>query len=190
VSSITDTSAVLVSAAGALFQSDRTTRLCYASCERTFDEREATMARDGNQLMLPLEAAAPARPAQLGPSSVEYGPVRSILTTSSGFIDAFDYTLNPYSGCTFGCSYCYAAALVCDQGRRERWGQWVRQRERARAAQYLHAQRGQFVAGTRAAAVALCRERGWDEAAYRRTVDVLRASLPHMDEGRDGFVPM
>ena len=56
--------------------------------------------------------------------------------------------------------------------------------------QYLHAERGQFVAGTRAAAVALCRERGWNEAAYRRTVDVLRAALPHLDEGRDGFVPM
>ena len=48
----------------------------------------------------------------------------------------------------------------------------------------------QFVAGTRAAAVALCRERGWNEAAYRRTVDVLRVALPHLDEGRDGFVPM
>jgi DNA repair photolyase len=55
--------------------------------------------------------------------------------------------------------------------------------------QYLHAERGQFVAGTRAAAVALCRERGWDEAAYRRVVDVLRAVLPHLDEGRDGFTP-
>ena len=56
--------------------------------------------------------------------------------------------------------------------------------------QYLHAERGQFVAGTRAAAVALCRERGWDEAAYRRTVDALRATLPHLAEGRDGFVPV
>jgi DNA repair photolyase len=289
------------------------------------------MARTGDQLMLPLEDAAPPRPEQIGPSSVEYGPARSILTASSGFIDAFDYTLNPYSGCTFGCSYCYAAAFVHDQGRRERWGQWVRVKENAlellskqrrkplngvaiylssvtdpyqpierklgltRAileelvtyhrvrlvvqtrsplvtrdldllgrfeavrvnmtvttdddavrkvfepgcasierrlqaiaqvqqagiatcitltpllpvanpvgfaerlkatdvqrfvTQYLHAERGQFVAGTRAAAIALCRERGWDEAAYQRTVEVLRTSLPHLDEGRDGFVPM
>ena len=64
-------------------------------------------------------------------SSVEYGPVRSILTQSSGFIDAFDYTLNPYSGYTFGCSYCYAAAFVRDQGRRVRWGQWMRVKENA-----------------------------------------------------------
>jgi DNA repair photolyase len=54
--------------------------------------------------------------------------------------------------------------------------------------QYLHTERGQFVAGTRAAAVALCRERGWNDSAYRRTVDVLRTRLPHLTEGRDGFV--
>jgi hypothetical protein len=33
--------------------------------------------------MLPLEAAASARPEQIEPSSVEYAPVRSILTASS-----------------------------------------------------------------------------------------------------------
>lgn len=55
-------------------------------------------------------------------------------------------------------------------------------------AQYLHAPRGQFVAGTRAAALALCEERGWDEAAYRRTLEVLRSALPQLVEGRDGFV--
>jgi len=96
-----------------------------------FDNQEATMVRDGDQLMLPLEVMAPARPEQIGPSSVEYSPARSILTASSGFIDAFDYTLNPYSGCTFGCSYCYAAAFVRDQERREHWGEWVRVKQNA-----------------------------------------------------------
>jgi DNA repair photolyase len=296
-----------------------------------FHNQEVNMARDGNQLMLPLEAAAPARPEQIGTSSVEYSSARGILTASSGFIDAFDYTLNPYSGCTFGCSYCYAAAFVRDQGQRERWGQWVRVKENAlellrkqrrkpldgaaiylssvtdpyqpierklklthaileelvtyhrvrlvvqtrsplvtrdldllgrfpavrvnmtvttddeavrkvfepgcasidrrlaaigevQAAgipacitltpllpvtdpagfaerlkatgverfvtQYLHAERGHFVAATRAAALTLCRERGWDQAAYQRTVELLRAALPRLVEGRDGFVPM
>jgi len=32
--------------------------------------------------------------------------------------------------------------------------------------------------------------RGWDVAAYRRTVDILRATLPHLAEGREGFVPV
>jgi DNA repair photolyase len=282
-----------------------------------------------DQLLLPLEPLSE-RPTHIGPAAVTYAPARSILTASSGFIDAFDYTLNPYSGCTFGCSYCYAAAFVRDQERRASWGQWVQVKENAlellrkrRAkpltgatiylssvtdpyqpierrleltrgileelatyhqvrlvvqtrsplvtrdinlfqqfaavrvnmtittddeavrklfepgcaslgrrlaaitevqqagvpacitltpllpvtdpasfaarlkatgvthfvTQYLHAERGQFVAGTRAAAVALCRERGWDEAAYRRVIAVLRATLPHLDEGRDGFTP-
>lgn len=56
--------------------------------------------------------------------------------------------------------------------------------------QYLHAERGQFVAATRTAAVALCRERNWDEQAYRRVVDVLQAALPSLIEGRDGFIPV
>lgn len=289
------------------------------------------MAADELQLMLPLEPAQPHRPARIGPATVAYAPARSILTESSGFIDAFDYTLNPYSGCSFGCSYCYAAAFVRDQERRATWGQWVQVKENAlellrkrRAkpltgatiylssvtdpyqpverelkltrslleelvsyhqvrlvvqtrsplvtrdidlfqrfaavrvnmtvttddeavrkvfepgcasigrrlaaitevqqagvaacitltpllpvadpvgfaerlkvtgvthfvTQYLHAERGQFVAGTRAAAVALCRERGWDEAAYRRVVAVLQAALPSLTEGRDGFTPI
>jgi DNA repair photolyase len=290
------------------------------------------MEPNPEQLSLLLEPVAPpARREHIGPSTVEYQPARSILTQSSGFIDTFDYTLNPYSGCTFGCSYCYAAAFVRDQGRRESWGQWVRVKENAlellrkqrrkpldgvaiylssvtdpyqplerelgltRAileelatyhrvrlvvqtrsplvtrdldllrrfpavqvnmtvttddetvhkvfeptcasierrlaaiaavqlagiatcitltpllpvvnsegfaarlkatgvtrfvVQYLHAERGQFVAGTRAVAAALCRERGWDEAAYRRVVEVLRAALPHLAEGRAGFVPV
>jgi DNA repair photolyase len=282
-----------------------------------------------DQLLLPLEPT-PERPTHIGPAGVTYAPARSILTASSGFIDAFDYTLNPYSGCSFGCSYCYAAAFVREQERRASWGQWVQVKENAlellrkrRAkplagatiylssvtdpyqpierrleltrgileelatyhqvrlvvqtrsplvtrdielfqrfaavrvnmtvtdddeavrklfepgcasigrrlaaitevqqagvpacitltpllpvtdpasfaeclkatgvtrfvTQYLHAERGQFVAGTRAAVVALCRERGWDEAAYRQVIAVLRATLPHLDEGRSGFTP-
>jgi DNA repair photolyase len=294
----------------------------------SFVKECSTVERD--QLLLPLEPLSPERPTQIGPAGVTYAPARSILTESSGFIDAFDYTLNPYSGCSFGCSYCYAAAFVRDQERRAAWGQWVQVKENAlellrkrRAkpltgatiylssvtdpyqpverelkltrsileelatyhevrlvvqtrsplvtrdidlfqrfaavrvnmtvttddevvrkvfepgcasigrrlaaitevqqagvpacitltpllpiadpagfaqrlkatgvthfvTQYLHAERGQFVAGTRAAAVALCRERGWDEAAYRRVVAVLQAALPSLTEGRDGFTP-
>src|SRR5687768_1675050 len=84
-----------------------------------------------DQLLLPLEPIKPARPAQIGPAEVLYAQARSILTKSSGFIDAFDYTLNPYSGCTFGCSYCYAAAFVRDYERRNSWGQWVQVKENA-----------------------------------------------------------
>ena len=63
-----------------ILRSDRITRLCYASRERMFDEQEASMAYNGDQLMLPLEETVPARPDKIGPSSVEYSPARSILT--------------------------------------------------------------------------------------------------------------
>jgi DNA repair photolyase len=50
---------------------------------------------------------------------------RTILTKASGFMAAYDYTLNPYSGCEFGCNYCYAAFFVRDQERMDNWGDWV-----------------------------------------------------------------
>lgn len=40
-------------------------------------------------------------------------------------MDAYDYTLNPYSGCRFGCTYCYAAFFSPDKDKRDSWGQWV-----------------------------------------------------------------
>ena len=39
--------------------------------------------------------------------------------------------MNPYTGCTFGCGYCYAAEFQQDDARRAAWGQWVRIKERA-----------------------------------------------------------
>lgn len=56
---------------------------------------------------------------------VEPIQAKSILTKSSGFVDAFDYTLNPYSGCVFGCTYCYAAFFARSAELQESWGQWV-----------------------------------------------------------------
>ncbi len=50
---------------------------------------------------------------------------RSILTKTSGALKRFDYSLNPYSGCSFGCSYCYAAFFARTTELQDSWGQWI-----------------------------------------------------------------
>ena len=43
----------------------------------------------------------------------------------------YDFTLNPYSGCSFGCTYCYAAFFSRDVEKRDNWGYWVSVKENA-----------------------------------------------------------
>ncbi|MYC06980.1 MAG: radical SAM protein [Chloroflexi bacterium] len=62
---------------------------------------------------------------------MSYSPTRDILTRATGFMDAYDFTLNPYSGCSFGCSYCYAAFFSTTADERDNWGKWVRVKDNA-----------------------------------------------------------
>jgi DNA repair photolyase len=71
------------------------------------------------------------RPERYGRSTIHYRDASGILTKPSGFIKAFDYTLNPYSGCAFGCNYCYAAFFAPDNALVDQWGDWVRVKENA-----------------------------------------------------------
>ncbi|RYY01010.1 MAG: radical SAM protein [Gammaproteobacteria bacterium] len=73
------------------------------------------------------------RPLKLGHTSIHYKEVGSILNRTTGFMDSYDYSLNPYSGCAFGCSYCYAAFFARDNEQKERWGYWVNVKENALA---------------------------------------------------------
>ncbi len=50
---------------------------------------------------------------------------KSILSRAAGFASAYDFTLNPYSGCAFGCTYCYAAFFAPTLEQKDTWGQWV-----------------------------------------------------------------
>ena len=67
----------------------------------------------------------------VGQTAVSYAPARAILTRATGFMDAYDFTLNPYSGCSFGCTYCYAAFFSRDAEKRDSWGYWVDVKENA-----------------------------------------------------------
>jgi DNA repair photolyase len=54
-----------------------------------------------------------------------------ILTKPTGAAAVFDYTLNPYVGCAFGCSYCFASFFQADEQRFQTWGTWVDVKRRA-----------------------------------------------------------
>ena len=66
-----------------------------------------------------------------GQASVSYEKPQSILVKASGFLDAYDYTLNQYAGCSFGCTYCYAASFAKTDALRDSWGKWVVVKENA-----------------------------------------------------------
>ena len=71
------------------------------------------------------------RPTRIGGATVAYAPTAQLLTKPTGFMDAYDFTLNPYSGCSFGCTYCYAAFFSRDVAKRDAWGRWVTVKENA-----------------------------------------------------------
>lgn len=66
-------------------------------------------------------------PGTFGRAKVLSHDVGTILTPTKGRgkLGEFDYSLNPYRGCGFGCSYCYAAFFVPDEEQRSEWGAWV-----------------------------------------------------------------
>jgi DNA repair photolyase len=50
---------------------------------------------------------------------------KSILTAATGYIGAYDYVLNPYQGCQFGCSYCYVPMFVYFRRLASSWGKEI-----------------------------------------------------------------
>jgi DNA repair photolyase len=58
---------------------------------------------------------------------------RSLFSPATGFIKrgGFDWTCNPYVGCTFGCTYCYAMYLPQNDRPNEEWGKWFRAKQNA-----------------------------------------------------------
>jgi DNA repair photolyase len=48
------------------------------------------------------------------------------ILTKTGFYE-YDYCLNPYVGCRYGCAYCYVRFFIKDET--EHWGQFLRTRD-------------------------------------------------------------
>lgn len=59
-------------------------------------------------------------PHQLGRTRVTISD-RSIIGPATGFMSDYHLTLNPYVGCGFGCSYCYAASFAPPRFAEEEW---------------------------------------------------------------------
>jgi DNA repair photolyase len=71
---------------------------------------------------------------------------KSIFSPATGFIarGGFDFTCNPYLGCSFGCLYCYAAYLPQNPHPADQWGKWLTAK---RNAVELAARQGKKLAG-------------------------------------------
>ena len=53
---------------------------------------------------------------------------KNIMTKSSGPLGG--YAVNPYTGCTHGCRYCYASFMKRFTGHTEPWGKFLDLRKR------------------------------------------------------------
>lgn len=64
---------------------------------------------------------------------IEYSYIdsKTLLNKGTGFLSDYGYSLNPYKGCTFGCSYCYVRQMPISLYRKEEWGIWVDIKKRA-----------------------------------------------------------
>ena len=82
----------------------------------------------------PPAYVADGRPTSLGLAKrVTYADSQSILRPGSGFMKMYKFLINPYSGCGFGCEYCYARFFAPDEALRDSWGTWVKVKENASA---------------------------------------------------------
>ena len=86
-----------------------------------------------DQLSLFGDSSKPEKKSKLGHASINYKESSSILTKASGFVESYDFSLNPYSGCSFGCTYCYAAFFSRNKEKMDNWGYWVDVKENALA---------------------------------------------------------
>jgi DNA repair photolyase len=108
--------------------------------------------------------------------TISYSPSRSILSRATGYISAFDYTLNPYKGCQFGCGYCYAAFFADSLARKETWGQWLVVKENAVE---LLRRRGGRIAGKSIYMSSVTDPYQPVERRLRLTRELLEVMLPH-----------
>ena len=105
--------------------------LAHSSFQRAAVWLSNTLEFDTRMTSLELTDRCAIQPRRSGQATVTYGRTGHILTRATGFVEAYDYTLNPYSGCSFGCTYCYAAFFARKPALRDNWGYWVKVKDNA-----------------------------------------------------------
>lgn len=50
---------------------------------------------------------------------------KTLLNKGTGFLADYTHSLNPYTGCAFGCAYCYVRQMPVSLFRTDEWGTWV-----------------------------------------------------------------
>ncbi|MFN0220744.1 radical SAM protein [Paenibacillus sp. KR2-11] len=58
-------------------------------------------------------------------SELLYKSPKSLLNKGTGFLADYTHSLNPYTGCSFACSYCYVRRMPVALFREGAWGSWV-----------------------------------------------------------------
>ncbi|WP_339186942.1 radical SAM protein [Paenibacillus sp. FSL R5-0490] len=58
-------------------------------------------------------------------TNLTYKVPKTLLNKGTGFLNGYTHTMNPYTGCAFGCSYCYVRQMPVSLFRKEDWGSWV-----------------------------------------------------------------
>ena len=58
---------------------------------------------------------------------------KSLLNKGTGFLSDYTHSLNPYTGCSFGCSYCYVRQMPVSLFHKKEWGTWVNIKQEAAA---------------------------------------------------------
>lgn len=58
-------------------------------------------------------------------SELFYKNPKTILNKGTGYLSGYTHSLNPYTGCSFGCSYCYVRQMPVSLFREGEWGKWV-----------------------------------------------------------------
>ncbi|KAA0549881.1 radical SAM protein [Bacillus sp. BGMRC 2118] len=56
---------------------------------------------------------------------IKYKVPTKLLTPTGGFLQGYSHSLNPYTGCSFACSYCYVRQSPVGLFRKQEWGKWV-----------------------------------------------------------------